>query len=912
MTISLHPTNVVYIEQLLQQYRDNPSSLEPTWRAFFDGIEFARENGKDLGDKLLFEFNVFQLIQAYREMGFLIADVNPLDRTPKSHPLLTLEQYHLSPFDLDRPCDAGKLLGLEAATLGDIVAHLRTSYCGPATVEFSHIGDPERRLWIQQRIESHELLQSTEATTKKNILHLLVQSETFDMTLHKRFVGQKRFSGEGNDAMIPMLADLIEQSAQTHTDEIIFGMAHRGRLSFLTNVLKKDLKTLFAEFLGNLETNTTPGDGDVKYHLGFSGEITTSSGKEVHLSLVPNPSHLEAINAVVMGMVRAKQQCKDDSTRMKTLAVLLHGDASFAGQGNVYETLNMSGLRGYTIGGTIHVIINNQIGFTTNPKDARSTPNTTDIAKMLQTPIFRVNADEPEMAVRCMRLALEYRNLFQDDVFIDLMGYRRYGHNEGDEPSFTQPLLSEKIKHHPRVAEIYTARLLEEGIITQEEAQAFREKLQTSYETLIEEAKKAKIPRTMSAFEKTWHDFSPVPQTETFFQTIDTAVAEKILQKMGDELSTSPENFQPHPKLIRFFEDRKEMIDGKRGIDWSLGEALAFGSLLCDNFSIRLSGQDVERGTFSHRHSVLYDITNNERYIPLNHLSERKKDYEVVNSLLSEFAAMGFEFGQSLADPYKLTLWEAQFGDFFNGAQVIVDQFLVSSAIKWQRSSGLVLLLPHGYEGMGPEHSSARLERFLQACAQQNIQVCNVSTPAQYFHLLRRQMLRSFRLPLVIMSPKSLLRHPRATSSMAELTTGTFCEILDETMLKSSKEMKRLILCSGKIYYELLAEREAQKIMNVPLIRIEQFYPFHAKYLQTIFQRYPKIKEIVWCQEEAQNMGGWHFMKNQLVPLLDQKVKLQYVGRPPQASVSGGYLHVHEAEQKRIVTTAFSDLEGAL
>ncbi|MBI4211043.1 MAG: 2-oxoglutarate dehydrogenase E1 component [Deltaproteobacteria bacterium] len=899
MSTYLNQLNTAYIEELQAKYDSDPQGLDPTWKSFFDGHAFANGNAEKrlAADDLAFEFKAAKFIQAYREMGHLVADVNPLDRSPKSHALLEPESFGLSAADLGREIATGEMLG-------DVIASLKQSYCGTATVEYSHIGDPTVRTWLEERIESQLLTTPFDAATQKRILTKLIETETFENFIHRRFVAQKRFSGEGNDAIIPMIDDLIEQAALSGCDEIVFGTAHRGRLSLLAQVFGKEIKAIFAAFAGTLETDSNPGDGDVKYHLGFTGKRQTSSGKAVDISLISNPSHLEAINPVITGIVRAKQLLKNDGDRMKTLPVLMHGDASFAGQGSIYELLNMANLKGYTVGGTIHVIINNQIGFTATPDEGRSTRSATDIAKMLEVPIFRVNADDPDAAVRCMRLALEYRNTFKQDVFIDLMGYRRYGHNEGDEPAFTQPTLYQNINQHPRVAEQYEQHLTRSNVLGRSDITKIRDACNERYEQALSVSKNGKVPRTETSFEGEWKDFVPFPLGDDFFTPTKTAVDQKRLEELGQKLLTTPAGFHLHPKIQRLLDDRREMQAGKRGIDWGFGEALAFASIIADGYRIRLSGQDSERGTFSHRHAVLHDVESNNVHIPLSQIG-KPTDFEVMNSLLSEYAVMGFEFGEALADPRKMVMWEAQFGDFANGAQIIIDQFILGSAYKWQRYCGLVLLLPHGYEGQGPEHSSARVERFLQGAAQHNIQVCSATTPAQYFHLLRRQMLRNYRLPLVVLTPKSFLRNPKAISTYADFATGTFQEILNETNADGFKKSKRVILCSGKIYYELLAARENLK-KEVPLIRVEQFYPFAGHTLATILKFYPKAEKIVWCQEEPQNMGAYTFVKDRIATILERSLELAYVGRPAQANVSGGYAHVHEIEQKRIVEEALS------
>ncbi len=910
--------NVDYIEELEQQYHKNPDGIDPSWRYFFDGLSVQQSLAASQGQAgasisrsdLEFEIKVMQLIQGYREMGYLVADINPLDRGVKTHRLLKLENFGLTDADLSRTCQIGHVLGLGAVALSDIIKNLKSYYCAAATVEYEHIDDPQTREWIRRHAESGVLSQPVDKETKLQILQKLCEAEVFESFLHKRFVGQKRFSGEGVDAIIPMLDYIIQQSAELGADETLLGMAHRGRLAMLATIFKKDLNIMFAEFSGNLSANI--GDGDVKYHMGFSQNIVTASGKPMHLSLLPNPSHLEAVNSVLVGVARAKQTLKEDGERKKILPILLHGDAAFAGQGSIYELLNMSELDGYAVGGTIHIILNNQVGFTTNPKEARSTPQATDVAKMLEVPIFRVNGDEVEAVIQVAALALKFRHEFKRDVVIDLMGYRRYGHNEGDEPSFTQPLMYQVINNHPRVFDIYARRLVQNRVIEQGHVDRIVEAYTSTLEDALTVSKEFKVSAVMHSFGDRWKELHKVTEGD-LFKNVPTGVSADALKKVGEKLLGIPEGFNLHPKIRKLLDDRKEMIEGRKPADWSMGEAFAFGTLIQDGYKVRLSGQDCERGTFSHRHAVFNDVVTGEKHVSLNPKSDSKLEktqgFEVLNSFLSEYAVLGFEFGQSISDPKKLTLWEAQFGDFANGAQIIIDQFVTTSAMKWQRYSGLVMLLPHGYEGQGPEHSSARLERFLQACAQNNIQVCNLTTPAQYFHLLRRQMLRDIRLPLIIMSPKSLLRHPAAVSPLEAFQSGSFQEILDDTT-GANKKSKRVILCSGKIYYELLDARnksEDAAVKQTPILRVEQFYPFPQKRWEEIFASYADAKEIVWAQEGPQNMEGWGFMLQKLTPFLGKDQTFVYAGRKNQASPADGFMHLHLQEQKRICQEALGE-----
>lgn len=909
----LNPINTAYLETLARQYQTDPKQLDSSWRYFFEGMQWAAVtpgNGhgpfkKNVTLDLEFEVKVLDLIHAYRQLGFLIADVHPLQRGEKKHPLLRLDQFGLSQKDLERRSEVGQMIGLKGTALKNIISHLSQFYLSPVSVEYGHIDDPRCRQWIQTRMESNFLRSPLSQGIKLRTLDKLIEAECFETFLHKRFVGQKRFSVEGCDVLIPMLDYLIDHATTLGADEIIFGMAHRGRLNVLANIFKKDLKRMLGEFSGHLDANV--GDGDVKYHMGFSQDRQSTQGHKVHLSLMANPSHLEAICPVLVGVARAKQKLKGDLRRNRTLPVLLHGDAAFAGQGVIYETLNLSDLAGYTVGGTVHIIVNNQVGFTTNPQEYRSTPQATDIATMLEFPIFHVNADEPEAALRCISLALEFRYKFKKDVLIDLIGYRRYGHNEADEPSFTQPLLYKIISDHPRVRTIYQEKLIDEGVIDEKTAE---DKVQAEFDLLeqaLGEAKKRKISPMMEAFGDRWKGIRK-PEEKDFFKNVSTGVEISTLKKLGLKLTEVPDHFQIHPKIQKGLAQRTEILNSEGELDWSFGEALAFASLLGEGHPIRLAGQDSERGTFSQRHSVYHDLQTGEKYCPFNQLTDSQGEFEVVNSPLSEYGALGFELGQTLANPKKLVLWEAQFGDFVNGGQIIIDQFLVSSAFKWNRFSGLVLLLPHGYEGQGPEHSSGHLDRFLKACAQNNIQVCNITNPAQYFHLLRRQILRNFRIPLIIMSPKSLLRHPKAVSPLKDFYGTTFKELIDDPEAKMKSEIKRIVFCSGKIFYDLIEARshckEKNYLKNNAVVRVEQFYPFPKKRWTQILTSYPKAKEVVWCQEGPQNMEGYGFILQNLAPLLKKGQRLLYAGRPAQASPADSYFHLHQQVQKRIVHVA--------
>jgi 2-oxoglutarate dehydrogenase E1 component len=853
---------------------------------------------------------VLQMINAYRVRGHLIADLNPLGNEPAYHYELDPINYGLTLWDLDRAFITGGLsaaLGdapTPTATLREILETLRQTYCGKIGVEYMNIQHPEQKSWLQMRMEPSRNNWPLEPQQKKRILSLLTAAESFERFLHARFVGHKRFSAEGGETMIPILHELLEIAAEQDVREIVIGMAHRGRLNVLTNIIGKPYTQILSEFEGNVDPASTQGSGDVKYHLGASGKKLMTSGKEIVVSVAPNPSHLEAVNPVVEGIVRAKQNRRHSVGGSQVIPALIHGDAAFAGQGIVAETLNLSQLDGYRTEGTIHLIINNQIGFTTAPDDARSTPYSTDVAKMVQAPIFHVNGDDPEAAIRAMTIAFEYRQRFRKDVVIDMFCYRRYGHNEADDPSYTQPLLYQKIRSHPSVREIYAQRLVREGLITAKEVTEIQQEFVGKLEKAFEDLKKRVdhfVPEEMSAFSSEEIEATPT--------LTPTGVSKDLLAQITMALTTFPKDFHVHRKLASFFERRREAIDQSGGINWAFAEALAFGTLVVEGTPVRLSGQDSGRGTFSQRHLILYDETNGREYLPLQHLTPGQARFEVYDSLLSEAAVLGFEFGFSVADPLTLVLWEAQFGDFANGAQVIIDQFVVSAESKWQQPSGLGLLLPHGYEGQGPEHSSARLERFLQSCADLNLQVCNCTTAAQYFHLLRRQMRggkdsRGTRKPLVLFTPKSLLRHPRASSTLHELAEGHFQEVLNQTESVNKDKVTRVLCCSGKVSYDLVDVWEEKGIEDQAVLKLEQLYPFPRAHLRRELRKYPNANEIVWVQEEPQNMGAWSFVRERLASEIKGGQILRYVGRPESASTATGSLKVHLKEQAALIRTA--------
>lgn len=908
--------NAEFVEALYNQYLTDPETVGEEWRDYFshltNGTLPSPPNGA-VGYQVVArdveqQARVLQLIDAYRERGHFQAELDPLGIAPKrSHPELDPSYYGFTQDDMDREFSVARLFGMPALTLRGILSTLRETYCGTVGVEYMHIQDVEQRRWIQEHIEDKRKRIPLSVDAKRSILVKLYAAETFETFLHTKFVGHKRFSLEGAESVIPLMERMIEHAAERNVEEIVLGMAHRGRLNILANILGKSYEQIFSEFEGNVDPSSMMGSGDVKYHLGFSADYVVDTGKTVHLTLTANPSHLEAADAVVEGRVRAKQDRLGDRERTRVLPLLIHGNAAFAAQGVVSETLNLSQLRGYSTGGTIHIVINNQIGFTTDPEDGYSGPYATDIAKAVQAPIFHVNGDDPEAVVRVGLLAVDFRQTFKRDVVIDVMCYRRYGHNEGDEPSFTQPRMYRAIKDQRHVTWLYRERLLDQNVLSAEEVKAiersFRERLQNALDTVKSDPPAAPL-ETLGGV---WKGFC-----RSHNGSIDTRVRRDLLDYIARRLSAVPEDFTLNPKVEKLVQARTEAVLNNGPIDWGLAELLAYGSLVCEGTPVRLSGQDSARGTFSHRHAVLVDYDTGSAYFPLSNLREGQAQFSVYNSPLSEYAVMGFDFGYSLDSPNALVIWEAQFGDFANGAQIIIDQFLTSAEAKWQRMSGLVLLLPHGYEGQGPEHSSGRIERYLQLCAEGNIQVANCTTPAQFFHLLRRQVKRDFRKPLIVFTPKSLLRHKLAVSLVADLAEGTFHEILDEaaapmTAVKiEAKKVKRLLLCSGKVYYDLLVARERRQGEDVAIVRIEQLYPFPEQALMEVFARYPQAKDVVWVQEEPRNMGAWTFIHEYLPTLLHSHQSLRYAGRNAQASPAVGFQKTHQQEQAALLEQALA------
>lgn len=916
----LNRPNLEFVEGMYQTFRKNPEAIDPDWRLFFEGFDFAQDvaqsspgvSGQAVAGVSEKEFDVFLLINAYRDYGHFEANLNPLASGTKSFPELSLFNFNLTEADLDTRFAIGKIIGKPQATLREILAHLRSCYCRTLSVQI-HDAMPTVRNWFVNEFEQNSTSWTFSAEEKKEIFLQLAKTESLEKFLHTRYVGKKRFSIEGMDALIPTLERLAKKGSTIAVEELVIGMAHRGRLNVLVNFMDKSVDTMFAEFEGVRDAYNSFFDGDVKYHLGHSADKATPGGK-VHLSLSYNPSHLEAVNPVVLGMTRAKQrQRKDTSERKKAVPVLIHGDAAMAGQGVVAETFQLSQLKGYTVGGTVHIVTDNQIAFTTNPESTRSSPYSSDIAKVLQTPVIHVNADDVEACVQAADIALRFRQEFKRDVVINMIGYRRFGHNEGDEPAFTQPLMYDKIKKHPTAYDIYAQKLIKEGVIGEDDPEKiFKERIE-KLQTELDSVKKTPPDMKPLAMSGYWSGLRRATP-EDFKKDTNTKTELKILQDSAKLLTTVPDSFTPHPKITKLLDSRAEMMKGEGHIDWGMGELLTYGSLLYEGTSVRLSGQDVVRGTFTHRHAGYTDIKTGESFVPLSQVRPKDVEFVAYNSLLSEYAVLGFEFGNATADPTYLTIWEAQFGDFANGAQIIIDQFITSAEQKWQRMSGLVLLLPHGYEGQGPEHSSARLERFLQLAAQDNIQVCNLTTPAQLFHALRRQMKRDFRKPLVIMSPKSLLRHPLVFSTLKEFYDGQFAEVIQDQIAEKkalAAKVETVVLCSGKVYYNIIEGKEkadAKAVETVAVVRLEQIYPFPEHKLAPILKAYPNVKRILWTQEEPKNMGAWSFVSPQLQDLLEQQgidAKVVYNGRSERASPATGNEKVHNFEQAEIVARCF-------
>lgn len=891
----------VAIEEIFKRYVKDPGSVEADWRLFFEGFEFARKNYEEvkgeIPENVQKEFAVLALINGYRTRGHLFTKTNPVRERRKYTPTNDIENFGLTEADLDKVFIAGNEIGLGPAKLRDIISALDQTYCQSIGAEYKYIRTPEVIKWLEQKMESVKNTPSFSIPQKRRILQKLNEATAFENFLQVKFTGQKRFSLEGAETVIPALDAVIESGAELGIKEYVIGMAHRGRLNILANILNKTYEDIFTEFEGK-EYEDHSFDGDVKYHLGFSSTVTTASGKKVHLSLTPNPSHLEAVDPVVQGIVRAKIDTQN-GTFDDIAPILIHGDAAVAAQGVVYEVIQMSQLKGYGTGGTVHIVVNNQIGFTTNYIDARSSTYCTDIAKVTLSPVFHVNGDDVEALVYTIQMAMEYRQKFHRDVFIDLLCYRKYGHNEGDEPRFTQPLLYKAIAGHPNPREIYNQKLLTQGAVEADLAREMENKFREMLQVSLDEARKKEKQRFAKHAEGNWsglHFATP----EDLSSSPDTGVARKKLQSVGKSISSLPAGKKFFSKIEKLFTDRANMIANGERIDWAMAELLAYGSLLLEGHPVRVSGQDVERGTFSHRHAVLRVEDSEEQYTPLNNIEAGQAPFYIYNSLLSEYAVLGFEYGYGLTAPHSLVIWEAQFGDFANGAQIIIDQYLSSAEDKWKRMNGLVLLLPHGYEGQGAEHSNARLERFLSLCAENNMQVVNCTTPANFFHALRRQMHRPFRKPLVVMTPKSLLRHPLCVSPLEDFVVGGFREVIDDTAVKHA-DVSRLIFCSGKVYYDLAAYREKEKISGTAIVRLEQLYPFPSEQIRKILKRYASAKEVVWVQEEPENMGAWTFLLRTL-----RLPSLQVVSRPESAATATGSHAQHEKELHDLMQRAFA------
>jgi 2-oxoglutarate dehydrogenase E1 component len=905
--------NAEYINSLYEVYKQDPGSVDFGWQKFFEGFDFGKDTPAQATavstatpEHFLKEIRVLNMIDGYRTRGHLFTKTNPVRERRKYFPGKELETFGLSDADLDTVFNAGVEVGLGPASLSDIRQLLEQTYCQSIGAEYRYIRNPIKLKWFEDRMESKRNTPSFSVEDKKLMLNKLNEAVVFENFLGTKFLGQKRFSLEGAEALIPALDSVIQNGSELGIEEFIIGMAHRGRLNVLTNIMEKPYKEVFSEFEGKNFDEDTPFSGDVKYHLGYSTDVVTLGGKKVHLSLCPNPSHLEAVDPVVEGLTRSKIDFKYKSDHSKIAPILIHGDASVAGQGIVYEVLQMEKLDGYRTGGTVHIVINNQIGFTTNFKDARSSTYCTDVAKTVLSPVFHVNGDDVEALAYVANLAMEYRQVFHEDVFIDILCYRRYGHNEADEPKFTQPLLYKAIEAHLNPLEIYKQKLFTEGSVDANYAVGLEKDFRSQLQQKLDESKaEDKSTDTNQMFEGAWQGLH-IASTREFFAPIETAVSEDELLDIGKKITTLPPGKEFFKKIEKLFEERNKMVTKTHVFDWAMGELLAYGTLLKEGHPVRLSGEDVKRGTFSHRHAVLTLVDSEDEYIPLETIAPEAK-LSIYNSLLSEYGVLGFEYGYAMANPNALTIWEAQFGDFFNGAQIIVDQYVASAETKWQRGNGLVMLLPHGYEGQGPEHSSARVERFLELCADSNIQVANCTTPANLFHILRRQMLRDFRKPLIIFTPKSLLRSPKCVSKLEEFTTGKFHELIDDDYA-DIKKVKRVLLCTGKIYYDLLEKQQADKRKDVAIVRIEQLYPTPIVQILPTNAKYNKATEFFWVQEEPENMGAWPYICRKFHN--DKVINLNVISRHEGSSTATGFAKQHAAQQMHIVSKAFEAPPG--
>ncbi len=896
-----HPA---FIEDMYGKYKSDPDQVDQAWRTFFEGFDFGA-NGNGAVDHAISstnstkEFGVLSIIHGFRTRGHLLSTTNPIRTRRDRAPHLSLSDYNLEETDLNKVFEAGAEIGMKDATLQQILDRLQFLYCGNMGVEYAHIENKEKRMWLRDKLENRSLETDfgLPLEKKKRILQKLNGAVIFERFLHTKYVGQKRFSLEGGETTIAALDAIINKGAEDRVEEFVFGMAHRGRLNVLANIMGKTYENIFNEFEGTAVPDLSFGDGDVKYHLGFSSQVETTSGKTVHLKLAPNPSHLEAVNPVVEGFARAKADVLYDSDYDRILPILIHGDAAIAGQGVVFETVQMSQLKGYYTGGTIHFVINNQIGFTTDFDDARSSTYSTASAGIVQAPVFHVNGDDPDAVVFAAELATEYRQKFNNDVFIDMVCYRKHGHNEGDDPKFTQPQMYEIINNHPDPREMYVKKLMKENEVTK----GLAEELESSYweelQQRLDLVKQSNLPYEYQEPEQQWRTLKKKVDDDDFRVSPETGIEKDRVNYILEQLMTTPKGFSLLSKIKRLQKGKQKLLDENK-LDWALAELLAYGSILMEGKDVRMSGQDVRRGTFSHRHAVFYDAKTFEEFNRLSKLSDDQGRFMIYNSLLSEFAVLGFEYGYSLASPNSLVLWEAQFGDFANGAQTIFDQFISAGESKWQRMSGITLLLPHGYEGQGPEHSSARLERYLQACAEWNLTVANITTPANFFHALRRQLERPFRKPLIVMSPKSLLRHPECVSDVSEFEKGNrFQEVIVDH--ETPSKVKRVLMCSGKIYYNLKERKDADKRSDVVIARLEQLYPLPDDQIMALFDKYKKA-DFFWVQEEPMNMGAWWFMLNRL-----RKTNIDVISRKRSASPATGFKKVHDMEQDDIIDRAF-------
>jgi len=902
----LNGANAEYIESLYQSYREDPNSVEFGWQKFFEGFDFGRGSSGsavslETPEHFLKEINVLNLINGYRQRGHLFTQTNPVRERRQHLPTLDLENFGLDKSDLDVIFNSGVEIGIGAAKLSDIIALLNKTYCRSIGVEYKYLRTPEVLRWIEGKMESVQNTPNFSIEEKRRILKKLNEAVSFENFLGTKFLGQKRFSLEGAESLIPALDSVIEKGAALGIEEFVIGMAHRGRLNVLANIMQKTYKDIFAEFEGKGYSAESPFGGDVKYHLGYSTDVATIDGKSVHLSLCPNPSHLETVNGVVEGMTRSKIDFKYGGDNARIAPILIHGDASVAGQGIVYEVIQMAGLDGYKTGGTIHLIINNQIGFTTNFKDARTSTYCTDIAKVTLSPVFHVNGDDPEALVYAINLAMEYRQKYRNDVFIDILCYRRFGHNEADEPKFTQPILYKSIEKHPNPRDIYIKQLIGEGKLEAGLAKEMEKEFRGILQQRLNEAKEITSTYKDVKFGGAWSDMR-LATPKDFESSPNTSVKKTTLLEVAKRISTLPSDKKFFKKIEKLFDERSKMATTTHVFDWAMGEQLAYGTLLAEGKRVRLSGQDVERGTFSHRHAVITLEDSEEEYIPLCNISDQQAAFDIYNSHLSEYGVLGFEYGYAMANPNALTIWEAQFGDFFNGAQIVVDQYIASAETKWQRENGLVMLLPHGYEGQGPEHSSARIERFMELCADYNMQVVNCTTPANFFHALRRQFKRDFRKPLVVFTPKSLLRHPGCVSKLEEFTDGKFQEVIADQNVKAS-DVTRVLFCSGKIYYELLEKQQKDEIKNVAIVRVEQLYPTPIAQMEDIYKKYKNAEEAVWVQEEPENMGAWPYLLRKLRKTTFNDIEV--LSRNESSSTATGYAKQHADQQAYILAKAF-------